>query len=400
MMTRYHAAWILPITGPPIRDAWVDVEDGLVTGVGSGEDRKPPPSSEVSLGSSIVLPGLVNAHTHLELSALHGRVPLADSMPSWARQVLAHTADGDPDLAAIDAAAALAHRSGTALVGDISNTLGSVDPLRHSPMDGVVFKEVLGFNERSPHELLSRTLAELDRHQGEGPRLSLAAHAPYSVSPALFSALREAADAHAIGPLSIHVAESAAELEFLRSGTGPWREILEERGRWDDAWTPADDGPIAYLDRLGWVRGDTLMVHGVQLTSRELDRLAAAGTTLVTCPRSNRWTGAGSPPVDRFYASGVRVALGTDSLASVADLNLFAELHEVRRVAPKVPASEVLRSATLCGAEALGFGGRFGAIEVGYQAALIAVSGVTTANDVEEYLVGGIQPEQVTWLVP
>ena len=399
-MTRYYAAWILPITGPPIRDAWVDVEDGLIRGVGSGEDRKPPPSSEVSLGSSIVLPGLVNAHTHLELSALHGRVPPADSMPLWARQVLTHTADGGPDLAAIDAAVALAHRSGTALVGDISNTLGSVDPLRHSPMDGVVFKEVLGFNERSLSELLSRTLAELDHHQGEGPRLSLAAHAPYSVSPALFSALREAADAHAISPLSVHVAESAAELEFLRSGTGPWREILEERGRWDDSWTPADDGPIAYLDRLGWVRGDTLMVHGVQLTSRELDRLAAADTTLVACPRSNRWTGAGSPPVDRFYASGVRVALGTDSLASVADLNLFAELHEVRRVAPKVPASEVLRSATLCGAEALGFGGRFGAIEVGYQAALIAVSGATTANDVEEYLVGGIQPEQVTWLVP
>ena len=184
-MTRYHAAWILPITGPPIRDGWVDVEDGLVTGVGSGEDRKPPPSSEVTLGSSLVLPGLVNAHTHLELSGLHGRVPPADSMPFWARDVLARTADGDPDLAAIDAAAALAYRSGTALVGDISNTLESVDPLRRSPMDGVVFKEVLGFNERSPNELLRRTLAELDRHQGEGPRLSLAAHAPYSVSPAL-----------------------------------------------------------------------------------------------------------------------------------------------------------------------------------------------------------------------
>ena len=399
-MTRYHAAWILPITGPPIRDGWVDVEDGLVTGVGSGEDRKPPSSSEVTLGSSLVLPGLVNAHTHLELSGLHGRVPPADSMPSWARDVLARTADGDPDLAAIDAAAALAYRSGTALVGDISNTLESVDPLRRSPMDGVVFKEVLGFNERSPNELLRRTLAELDRHQGEGPRLSLAAHAPYSVSPALFFALREAADTHAIGPLSVHVAESVAELEFLRSGTGPWREILEERGRWDDAWAPADDGPIAYLDRLGWVRGDTLMVHGVQLTAGELDRLAAAGTTLVACPRSNRWTGAGTPPMDRFYASGVRVALGTDSLASAADLNLFAEVHEVRRLAPQVPASEVLRSATLYGAEALGFGGRFGAIEVGYQAALIAVSGATAADDVEEYLVGGIQPGQVTWLVP
>ena len=397
-MTRYHAAWIVPITAPPIRHGWVDLEDGVIAGFGSVAQRPPRPTSEVRLSSSIVMPGLTNAHTHLELSGLHGRVPQADSLPSWARQVMARTNESDPDTRTIDAAVAFAHRSGTALVGDISNTLASVGPLRRSPLDGVVFNELLGFAERSPTEFVRLALEAIGGYQGSGPRLSLAAHAPYSVSPALFTAVREAADAQAVGPLSVHVAESQAELEFLRTGAGPWREILEERGRWDPTWTPTDEGPVAYLDRLGWVRADTLMVHGVHLTAAELDRLAAAGSTVVACPRSNRWTGAGRPPIEQFYASGVRVALGTDSLASADDLNLFAEAQEVRRLAPEVPPSAILRSATLNGAEALGFHGQLGAIAAGQRCALIAVSGAAGVDDVEEYLVGGIQPEQVEWL--
>ena len=105
-------------------------------------------------------------------------------------------------------------------------------------------------------------------------------------------------------------------------------------GAWNPSWEVPACGPVEYLDRLGMVNRDLIAVHGVQFTDADLSRLAAAGATLVTCPRSNRWTGAGTPPVDRFYASGVRVAVGTDSLASVDDLNLFAELAEIRRLRP------------------------------------------------------------------
>ena len=140
------------------------------------------------------------------------------------------------------------------------------------------------------------------------------------------------------------------------------------------------------------------MVHGVQLTDSDLSRMAAGDVTLVTCPRSNNWTGAGHPPVDRFYASGVRVAVGTDSLASVADLNLFSELQELRRLGPAIPASAILRSATKIGAEALGFGGELGVIAPGYKALLVAVRYAGVVSDVEEYLVNGIKPEQVTWI--
>src|SRR2546423_11913533 len=110
------------------------------------------------------------------------------------------------------------------------------------------------------------------------------------------------------------------------------------------------------------------MVHGVHLTDGELARIAATGGTLVTCPRSNRWTGAVLPPLERFYASGARVAVGTDSLASVDDLNLFAELHAVRRLSGSIPARAILHSATAAGAAALGFGTELGTLDAGKRA--------------------------------
>jgi 5-methylthioadenosine/S-adenosylhomocysteine deaminase len=136
----------------------------------------------------------------------------------------------------------------------------------------------------------------------------------------------------------------------------------------------------------------------VHFTDAELARLAAAGATVVTCPRSNRWTGAGVAPVDRFYTSGVRIAVGTDSLASVDDLNLFAELAEMRRLAPAVPAPHILESATLAGAAALGFGAELGSIAPGKRAQLLAVRLPTGLADVEEYLLSGVEPSDVRWL--
>ena len=136
----------------------------------------------------------------------------------------------------------------------------------------------------------------------------------------------------------------------------------------------------------------------MQFDDDELSRLARAGASVVACPRSNRWTGAGEPPIERFYASGVRVAIGTDSLASVADLNLFAELAEMRRLAPGFPAARLLDSATRAGAIALGFGAELGTIEPGKHAQLLAVHVPDRVTDVEEYLVNGVEPRDMRWL--
>ena len=128
--------------------------------------------------------------------------------------------------------------------------------------------------------------------------------------------------------MSVHLGESPEEVEFLDKGSGAWRGMLETIGAWRDDWTiPACD-PVAYLDRHGLIDGNTLVIHGVQFADSALARLEEIGATLVTCPRSNQWVGVGYPPIERFYRSGVKVAVGTDSLASVEDLNLFSEMND------------------------------------------------------------------------
>ena len=175
-------------------------------------------------------------------------------------------------------------------------------------------------------------------------------------------------------------------------------QVVGGVGRGGRGWVPRACGPVDYLDRVGWLRPGLIVVHGVQLTDAELALLVGRGVTLVTCPRSNVWTGVGPPPIDRFIRSGVRLALGTDSLASAPDLNLFAELELMRRLAPSVSARRLLACATIRGAEALGFADELGQIAPGRRAALIAVRVPRDVSDVEEYLVGGIAPDQVTWL--
>lgn len=398
MIRRYHAGWVVPIAGRPIRDAYVDVDGGVIVEVGRSAGAGSGRGRDVDLRGCAILPGLVNVHTHIELSGLRGEVPPAPSMPDWVRRLMARRAGSAPDAAAMKRALAEARRCGTALVGDIGNTRAPVAALRAAGMPGVAFRELVGFDEPDPAALVERTCAELDREAGDNPRLRLAAHAPYSVSPALFAALCAAAERRRLWPLSVHVAESREELEFLRSGSGPWRSLLEELGRWEPGWTAGTPSPIAYLDNLSWLGPGTLLVHGVHLTDVELRRIAETGATLVTCPRSNRWTGAGVPPIARFHAAGVHLAVGTDSLASAPDLNMFAELAELRQLAPGVPAAALLLAATLSGAEALGYGATHGAIAAGRRAALLAVAGAGAADDVEEYLTGGVRPQDISWV--
>ena len=141
-------------------------------------------------------------------------------------------------------------------------------------------------------------------------------------------------------------------------------------------------------------------MQGVQFGEAELKALAARGATLVTCPRGNILTGAGSPPIEDFFDSGVRVAVGTDSLASVPDLNVFSELAEMRRLAPALPARMLIQSATINGAAALGFEADFGTIDAGKCDALIAVELDGHVASVEEYLVSGVEASQIGWIAP
>ena len=352
----------------------------------------------VDLGSVAILPGLVNAHTHLELSGLRGQVPPTRTMPEWVGDLMARRrAHDEGSTIAIERAVVEADAAGTAVVGDVTNSLETVGPLATSRLATRLFYELIGF---APRDARGRATAARARLQALAPapglRTSLAAHAPYSVSPALLSAI--GVDGAAKPPCAVHLAESVAEIEFLQRGTGPWRQLLERLEVWDPEWMVPECDPVDYLERVGLLVPGLLVAHGVQLTAGGMAKLAAAGAALVTCPRSNAWTGAGVPPIERFYRAGLAVAVGTDSLASCPDLNLFAELAELRRLAPSVPANALLESATRQGARALGFDDEFGTIEPGKRARLLVVSIPESVVDVEEYLVGGIEPDQVVWL--
>jgi cytosine/adenosine deaminase-related metal-dependent hydrolase len=394
-----RADWILPIGGPPIAGGSVTIEDGTIVAVDSA-----PVDGAVDLGRCAVLPALVNAHTHLELSYLRGRIPRAACFTEWVKPLLAaRRTPPDPAVVAGEAAAAIgeARASGTGLFGDVSNSLAAVPALRASRQPARVFHELLGFNLADPDGMVAAARARIDaaalERGADVLRFSLAPHAPYSVSPALFDAIRHDATLHG-DATAIHLAESAEEVQLLVDGSGPWRTLLETLGVWTDAWTPPACSPVEYLHRRGFVDSKTLVVHGVQCTHDDVMRLRDSGATLVSCPRSNAYVGAGVPPLAAFYDAGVPVAFGTDSLASVDDLNLFSEIAEARRIAPRVAAMRLLESATVIGARALGFESEYGTIAVGKRAALIGVRLAGDVTDVEEYLVSGIAAADVVWV--
>jgi cytosine/adenosine deaminase-related metal-dependent hydrolase len=359
---------------------------------------------EIDLGEAAILPGLVNAHTHLELSYLREQIPPTSDFVTWVRGVIAERRKRpDPRspeiLDAVDRGIAEAVACGTAIVGDISNTLVTFDPLARSPLAAVVFYELIRFNTQDARGFVHEATQAIESlPPSPHVRASLAAHAPYSVAPLVFRAIRQAVDRDPFAPCSVHLSESTEETDFIRTGGGPWRAILEELGSWDPQWVPPGGTPVQFLDDSGFLDGRVLAVHGVQMSAADLERLASRGATLVTCPRSNGHTGAGAPPLEEFYESGVRVAVGTDSLASAPDLNLFAELATIRALAPSVPATTLLDSATRQGSRALGFDADFGTIEAGKLARLLAVTVPAGTDDVEEYLVGGIAPEQIRWI--
>jgi aminodeoxyfutalosine deaminase len=395
---------MLPIDRPPIADGWIEYADGRIISMGATGAGRPPGPVE-DLGDVAVMPGLVNAHTHLELSGLEGRVPAAASMVEWIRTLMAARGaaarPGAADIEPMTRAVAAMHAAGTALVGDITNGSITAPAIEAFGLGGVVFHELLGFNVADPHAVVRDAWARVEAadhlHReaaagttrvatAPGCRYSVVAHAPYSVSPALFA---EIGRAWREAPLSVHLAESIEEIEFLHTGRGPFRELLEHLGVWDGRWQPPAGGPVEYLRRLGYLHPGCLVVHGVHLTAKDRALLRDLDTVLVTCPRSNAWVGAGLPPITRFYDDGLRVAIGTDSLASVGSLSMFDELAEVRRIAPEVDAARLLESATKIGAEALGFP-EFGSLRPGQHAAFAVVDVPADVTDVEEYLVSGV----------
>ena len=179
--------------------------------------------------------------------------------------------------------------SGTAIVGDISNTLVAFEPLARSRLAGVVFYELIRFNAPDPEGFVDAAWREIEALEPtERVRVSLAAHAPYSVAPLVFRAIRKAVDRDPFAPCSVHLSESADEVEFIRTGGGPWRQLLEEIGAWDPRWVAPGVSPVQFLDDSGFLDDRVLAVHGVQMTAAGSRAARGAGDHAGHLPAQQR----------------------------------------------------------------------------------------------------------------
>ncbi len=270
--------------------------------------------------------------------------------------------------------------SGTVAVGEICTFEQSVRPLIESGMYGVVYYERLGPDPAQASDLLHKGQQQIEQWRSEYPqdriRFGLAPHTPFTVSAELLAVVAEWCRAEDV-PLSIHVAESPAETQFLRDATGPIADLLYAGAGWPVHPERAPGvSPIAYLDQLGVLAAHPLLAHGVQVDTDDVAQIAQADAAVAHCPRSNTRLQCGRMPYGLYRAAGVRLALGTDSLASSPSLAVWDEAVSARlhTAAGETPTpAELLRLATLGGADALGLANELGSLEPGKLAALACV---------------------------
>lgn len=359
-----RARWLIPVSGPPVEFGTLAIRGDTILAV-EPSATKPV---DVDLGDCVILPGLVNTHTHLDLSGLRGRLTPCRPLPDWLHAVVRQRRQQSPAEVTKDIRAGLAEslRHGVTLVGDIASGGLSWEVLAVARLRSVVQFELLGLTRTRAHFLWSAMLDWMRTHPANDQcRAGLSPHAPYSVRRSLFRAAGALAGARGL-PLSVHLAESRDELQLLRDHEGPFRSFLESVGVWDPGGLCAGVGDVQ--DALA-PAPHRLLVHGNYLDPAQV----RPGATVVYCPRTHAAFGHDPHPLPRLLAAGVRVALGTDSLASNPDLDILAEARFVRRTFPEVPAQALLRSITLSGAEALGWADTAGSLEPGKSADLVVI---------------------------
>jgi aminodeoxyfutalosine deaminase len=381
----FTASWVVPVSSPPIRGGAVAVQDGTVRWVGRADDPGAPTGAVTGLGPGVLLPGLVNAHCHLELSHLRGRLPVAEGFVAWVEALVGARAHEDPAAVRVRTAEAIREleSAGTAAVGDVSNRLDHLDQLEASGLEAVVFHELLAWDPAQAAQRLREAEERSRLGPGRRVRVRLAAHAPHSVSPELFRALAARG-----GPAAVHLAESAAESRFLLDGGGDWPAFLLRRGLGQVPFRPPGESPVRYLDGLGALRPGLLAAHCVRTDEADRALLARRGVSVVVCPRSNRALGVGLPDVPALLRSGVRVCLGTDSLASAASLDVLEDAALLHTAFPELEAGTIVHMATAAGAQALGFE-QLGDLAPGRRAALAFAPAADPPADPLGFLVSG-----------
>jgi cytosine/adenosine deaminase-related metal-dependent hydrolase len=402
-----RARVVFPVDAPPVENGALTVAEGRIAWIGPADRAE---GQLLDLGDVALLPGLVNAHTHLEFS--DRQEPIGEpGLPfvEWIRAAIAERGRRKRSPAkAIRSGYQQSLASGVTTVGEIVTANTPAYHTRENAPRLTAFREVIGFSRARADSALAAATAsldDLDHAQANQPndlRLGVSPHAPYTVSPQLVKDLVELAKRRR-WPVAMHVAESPAELELLANGTGPFRELLEERSMWDSEVLAPGGHPLDYLKLLAQAPR-TLVVHGNYLCDEAFGFLAShrAHMSLIHCPRTHAFFD--HPPLDLggLLDQGVRLALGTDSRASNPDLCILREMQHVARHHPKVRPDDILTMGTLASAKALGRATQIGSLTVGKQADLVAIS-TTEINRPSpqamlEEVLGSEHPVQQVWL--
>ncbi len=322
--------------------------------------------------NAVLMPGLVNLHTHLELPPLLDAVR-APAFPDWVLNLVR----AKRNLTTRDYASAATQniktllQSGTTTVGEICTHGTSPELLKQSGLRAVVFHEIISMG---PSSLVPR-LSSLASHPSSNlVQFGISPHAPHTVSEAMLLRIRDTSRKKNLR-LAMHVAESKDEIRLLQGEKSGFEKLYRAAG-WDPAWAPSADSPFQYLHRLGLLNEHFLAVHVIHVTDKDIRLIKKTRTFVAHCPRSNRETWVGKMSLRKFLDAGIVVGLGTDSLASSPSLNLWDEMRYAYRVHRRdgVSALDIFRLATAGGAKALSREKDIGSIEPGKKADVIAIS--------------------------
>lgn len=395
-----QGGWIVPVSAPPIQRGGILIEGSRIVRL-LREDELPGSQGLERLDGSqhILLPGLVDAHAHLELSAMADRPP-SPPFTRWIRELVETVRGWQEEDFRISIRQGICQllRSGITTVGDISRTGLSFSLLSEAGLRGVVYHEVLGFAPALAAERMAALKEKIAPclSQRVPVRPGVSPHSPFTLSPRLLRESCDYARQHCL-PLAIHLAETAEEVAFLQGRGREIPELLAALGAWDESWSPPLATPVGYLERMGLLEGIT-GIHLNQVTEADLAILQTRKVQVVYCPKSNVWFGRkGTYPLRGFLEQGINVALGTDSLASNDVLNLFQEMRMAKRFFPFLSDALLLEMATVNGARALGLSDIVGDLAPGKEADMIAISAPHNLEDPVSYLVN--QAEQAAWVM-
>jgi aminodeoxyfutalosine deaminase len=379
----YAARWIVPVSAPPVENGAVAVEGSRIAGVGSHSEivAKFTGAHVEDLGEAIVLPGLINTHTHLELTALRGYLEKEETdFFAWLRKLTMArleilTSDDLQVSATWGACEAL--RAGITCVGDASDSaMTSMQALREVGMRGVVYQESFGPDPKLVAENFSKLEEKVQRlraFENELVRLGVSPHAPYSVCGPQLELIAEFASDQRL-PLMMHAAESEAEDLFVREGCGTFAEGLARRSI---EWNAPRMSTIAYLNQIGILRTRPLLAHCIRVDDADIETIQETGSTIAHCPKSNAKLGHGRAPFAKFIEAGIAVGLGSDSVASNNTCDILEEARFAtllsRAAGNPISADQALKSATIRGC-----------LKEGFEADLIAVS-MTGVHQVPNY---------------